>query len=90
MIALRLYGPLRAAVGQPEVRLPCAGATVEEVLVRFVEERDDDIRSFIFDGQGNRWRSLIVLLDGEPVQDSQATRVKAGDVISLLLPLAGG
>ncbi len=90
MIALRLFGPLRDAVGQPEISLPCAGATVRDVLVRFAEERGDAVRPFIFDGQGNQWRSLILLLNGEPVRDSQSTRVKQGDVISLLLPLAGG
>ncbi len=90
LITLRLFGPLRDAVGQAQICLPCAGATVKEVMVRFAEERGDAVRPFIFDGEGNLWRSLILLLNGEPIGDSQSTRVKAGDVLSLLLPLAGG
>ncbi|MDH4180227.1 MAG: MoaD/ThiS family protein [Armatimonadota bacterium] len=90
LITLRLFGPLRDAVGQAEICLPCAGATVKEALVRFAEERGDAVRPFILDGQGDLWRSVILLLNGEPVGDSAETRLKAGDVISLLLPLAGG
>jgi molybdopterin converting factor small subunit len=90
MIALRLFGPLRDAVGQAEICLPYAGATVKEALVRFAEERGDAVRPFIFDGQGDLWRSVILLLNGEPIGDSTETQVKVGDVISLLLPLAGG
>ncbi len=90
LATLRLFGPLRDAIGQAEVRLPCTGVTVKKTLVRFAEERGDPVRSFILDGQGNQWRSLIVLLNGEPIEDSQETHVKEDDVISLLLPLAGG
>ncbi|NIO76580.1 MAG: hypothetical protein GTN69_12025 [Armatimonadetes bacterium] len=90
LVTLRFFGALRDTIGQKEVCLPCAGGTVKEILLRFVEEHGDAVRHFIFDEQGNQWRSLLLLLNDEPIEDNQETHVKAGDVISLLLPLAGG
>jgi hypothetical protein len=58
-------------------------------LVSFAEERQD-VRRFILDGEGDLWRSLILLLNDEPVTDGRETHVTAGDVITILLPLAGG
>ncbi len=89
-VTLRLFGPLRNAVGQREVQLPCAGGTIGETLLRLADEWGDCVRPFIFDKQGNQVRSLILLLNDEPVGDSKATVVHAGDVVSVLLPLAGG
>ena len=90
MVTLRLFGPLRNAVGHEEVQLPCVGASVKETLVRLAEEWGDTVRAFIFDRQGNQVRSLILMQNDEPVEDSKATVVGAGDVVSVLLPLAGG
>ncbi|MFB3883385.1 MAG: MoaD/ThiS family protein [Armatimonadota bacterium] len=89
-VTLRLFGPLRNAVGQREVQLPCAGATVTETLARLAKEWGDSVRPFIFDRQGNQMRSLILLVNDEPVEDSKLTVVHGGDVVSVLLPLAGG
>jgi len=88
-ITLRLFGPLRQAVGQTEVQLECAGGTGTDALVSLAEERPD-VRRFILDGEGDIWRGLILLLNDEPVTDGRATHVRAGDVITILLPLAGG
>ena len=88
-VTLRLFGGLREAVGQPEVSLKCVGETVTDTLARFAEEREN-VRRFIFDGEGNPWPSLILMLNDEPVKDGRTTRVEAGDVVTILLPLAGG
>lgn len=90
MVTLRLFAALRDAVGEREVHLPCAGATVQEMLEQFVDTCAQDVRSFVFDKQGKQWPSLLILINEEPPADRQATRVQPGDVISLLLPLAGG
>lgn len=89
LVSLRLFGALRSAVGQKEVQVPCAGGTVNEALLCFTEQHSG-VRSFIFDGEGKQRRSMILLLNGDPVSDSQTTLVEEGDVVSLLLPLAGG
>ncbi len=90
MISLRLFGALRDAAGKKEVELPCAGSTVKEALAQFVAESGGDVGRFIFDDRGNQWRSLMLLLNDDPVEDAEQTVLNAGDVVSLLLPLAGG
>jgi molybdopterin converting factor small subunit len=90
LVFLRLFGALRDAVGHKEVQVPCAGGSVSEVLLCFAEQHGDPVRSFIFDGEGKPRRSMILLLNGDPIGDSQTARVEEGDVVSLLLPLAGG
>jgi len=89
-VTLRLFGPLRNALGFREISLAWAEGTVREALLSFVEQHSAPVRSFLFDGHGNLWKSLIVLVNDEPVADLQTTRVRAGDTISILLPLAGG
>jgi len=89
-VTLRLFGPLRDAVGRREVSIACGECTVMTALTQFADDSSEMVRQLVFDGQGNQRRSLILLVNDEPVQDSRETRVRAGDVISLLLPLAGG
>ena len=89
-VTLRLFGPLRTALGCKEIGLAWAEGTVREALLSFVEEHGASARPFLFDSHGNLWKSLIVLVNDEPVADLQTSRVRAGDTISVLLPLAGG
>lgn len=89
-ITLRLFGPLRNALGCKEIGLSWAEGTVREALLSFVERSGASARHLLFDRGGNLWKSLIVLVNDEPVTDLQTTRVRAGDTISVLLPLAGG
>jgi molybdopterin converting factor small subunit len=90
LVTLRLFGALSTAVGKRELQLPCAGATVAEALIEFVERCGEQARGFVFDRQGHRSRSLMVLLNEEPVGGAEEARLKPGDVLTLLLPLAGG
>lgn len=89
-ITFRLFGALRDTVGCKQVNLPWSDGTVREALVSFVEQQPSSARGFLFDSHGNLWRSLIVLVNDEPVADAQTSPVKVGDTISVLLPLAGG
>lgn len=89
-VTVRLFGPLRAAVGRSEVEVRGAGRSLGDTLARFTEEHGDAVRAFIFDEQGNQRLSVILLLNGEPVREIDQVRVKAGDEIGVLLPLAGG
>lgn len=89
-ITLRLFGPLVAALGRKEIGLAWGEGSVLDALRRFVEEHGASARPFLFDREGNLWKSLIVLLNDEPVADLHTTLVRAGDTISILPPLAGG
>jgi len=90
MVTVRVFGALRQAIGQNEVKLPCAGATVRDVLVQLGQVSNGDVASYIFDKQGDLWRSLMLLVNDEPVSDARCQKTNPGDVITLLLPLAGG
>ena len=89
-VTLRLYGALRQAAGSREVELPCPGGTVKQVLRDFAEAHVPRAANLLFDRQGNIWSSLIVLVNEEPVAHEGPTPVQAGDVVSVLMPLAGG
>lgn len=90
IVTVRVFGALRQALGQSEVKLPCAGATVKDALVQLGQASSDDVARYIFDKQGDLWRSLMLLVNGEPVSDALCQKTNPGDVITLLLPLAGG
>jgi molybdopterin converting factor small subunit len=89
-VTLRLFGPLRTAVGSSHLKLRCAGTTLTEALTRFAQRHTDAARQFIFDERGNRRPSMILLVNGDTVADTDAVRLQEGDEIAILLPLAGG
>jgi molybdopterin converting factor small subunit len=89
-VTLRLYGALRQAAGSREVEVPCGEATLQEALQQFAEKHVPRAAEMLFDRQGMIWSSLILLLNEEPAADGPRTPVKAGDVVSVLMPLAGG
>ncbi len=90
LVELRLFGPLREVVGEKLVSVPYAGLTVAEALARFADEQGESVRPMLFDSQGNRLRSLILLLNNQTVDELETSRLHSGDVITVLLPLAGG
>lgn len=89
-IRLRLYGALRQVAGSREVELSCRDVTVKEALQHFAKEHTPRAESLLFDRQGNIWSSLILLLNEEPAGRNSQTLLKVGDVVSVLMPLAGG
>ena len=85
-----LAGPLREVVGEKSVSMPYAGMTVAEALARFANEQGAAVRPMLFDSEGHRLRSLILLLNNQTVDESDKSKLQGGDVITVLLPLAGG
>jgi len=90
LVKVRVFGPLREVVGEKSVSVPYAGMTVAEALARFADEHGAAVRRMLFDSQGHRLRSLILLLNNQTVDESDTNRLQGGDVIMVLLPLAGG
>ncbi len=89
-VTVRLHGALRHEVGMRDIALPAGVETVCDAL-RLVGERYGERAShMIFDRQGNVWRSLILLVNEEPAKLGPETRLSSDDVITILLPLAGG
>jgi len=72
------------------VTVECGATTVQEALQCFAEKHLPRAGQMLFDRQGRLWSSLIVLLNEEPASQGPETPVTAGDVVSVLVPLAGG
>ena len=89
LVELRLFGPLRNLVGRKSIELPYAGMQIDDALARFASEQGDSVRPLLYDSQGRRRRSIILLLNEQTVDDERQF-LRTGDVVSVLLPLAGG
>jgi molybdopterin converting factor small subunit len=89
-VTVRLHGALRHEAGTRDIALPGDIGTVGDALRRLGEQYGERASHMIFDRNGNVWRSLILLVNEEPAKLGPETQLKGGDVISILLPLAGG
>jgi len=89
-ITFRLFGPLREIVGAKAVSRPYAEMTAADALTRFADEQGDSVKPMLFDSEGRRRRSVIILLNDQTLGECEGVRLRGGDVLSVLLPLAGG
>jgi MoaD family protein len=90
MIKLRLFSSLRELAGEKEVEVEGGPLVIKEALSRFAQRYGDKAQQILFDQQGEVWASVLLLVNGEAAEHGPATKVKAGDVVSVLLPTAGG
>ena len=90
MVKLRLFSSLRELAGQKEVEVEGDALAIKEALAKFAQRYGDKAKQILFDQQGEVWPSVLLLINGEAAENGPATKVKAGDVISVLLPTAGG
>jgi MoaD family protein len=90
MITLRLFASLRDAVGQKEVKIDRAEATLQQVLEDLAASHDPRVRDIVFDQNGEIWQSVMLLVNGQPIERDPAAPLKSGDTLSILLPTAGG
>jgi len=90
MIRLRLFSSLREIARAKEVEIQGDMLTIKDALARFAERHGEKAHQILFDKQGQVWPSVLLLVNGEAADSGPATRVKSGDVVSVLLPTAGG
>ena len=90
MITLRLFASLRDLAGQKEVNIEKENATLKELLDDFAGKYGEKAHDVLFDQDGNIWQSVMLLINGQPVDREPGVPVKSGDVVSILLPTAGG
>lgn len=89
-VTIRLHGALRYEVGSPNVTLPGDIGTVGAALRQLASGHGARAHDMLFDGAGEVWRSVILLVNEEPTSLGIETPVQSGDVVTVLLPLAGG
>jgi len=90
MIRLRLFSSLREIAGAKEVEVDGEVATIRDALARFSGQHGEKAKAILFDKQGDVWASVLLLVNGQAAEEGPATRLKPGDVVSVLLPTAGG
>ncbi len=90
MITLRLFASLRDLVGKKEVQVEREESTLQQLLEEFAQAYGERVHGFLFDSQGHVWHSVMLLINGEPAGKDLEIPVKSGDVVSILLPTAGG
>ncbi len=90
MIKLKLFSSLRDLAGTKEVEVEGDGISVKQALENLGAKLGDQAKPMLFDGSGEVWASVLLLVNGDAASDGPATLVKAGDVVSVLLPTAGG
>jgi MoaD family protein len=90
MVTLRLFAGLRDLIGKKEVGVAKDDSSLKEVLKAFSQEHGDKVQEYLFDEQGEVQASVMLLINNEPTTHGTDTKVKAGDVVSILLPTAGG
>jgi MoaD family protein len=90
MIKLRLFSSLRDLAGAKEVEVEGDGVTIAQALATLAARLGDAAKQILFDGNGEVWASILLLVNGDAAGDGAKTVVKSGDVVAVLLPTAGG
>jgi len=90
MIKLRLFSALREIAGAKEVEMEGDGRSIKEALETFAATYGEKARATLFDGQGELLASVLLLVNGEAVENGGATTISSGDTVQVLLPTAGG
>lgn len=85
-VKVTLTGKLADILGK-EVSLPSA-STIKEALIK-VANMSDEGRPYIIEGNGEIADNIIILLNGENIEDLEQ-ELREGDELFLLLPIAGG
>jgi MoaD family protein len=90
MIKLRLFASLREIAGKKDVEVEGDSISIKQALERLTAKLGDGARPVLFDGNGEVWASVLLLVNGDAAGDGVNTVLKSGDVVSVLLPTAGG
>ena len=90
MIKLRLFSSLRDLAGTKEVEVEGDGIAITQALEALAARLGESARPVLFDGNGDVWASILLLVNGDAAGEGPKTIVKSGDVVAVLLPTAGG
>lgn len=85
-----MFSSLREIAGSKEVEIEADRLSVRQALERFAERFGERAKECLFDKQGQLFPSVLLLVNGEAAEGGQETQVRSGDVVSVLLPTAGG
>ncbi len=90
MVKLRLFSALREIAGAKEVEVEGDGISIKQALEQFSARYGEKAQAALFDNRGEVLQSVLLLLNGDAVNQGPATKVASGDTVQVLLPTAGG
>ena len=90
MIKVRLFSGLRDLAGTKEVTVEGDEISIKQALEQLAARLGEQAKTILFDGNGEVWASVLLLVNGDAASDGPAPTVKSGDVVAVLLPTAGG
>ena len=92
-VTTRYYAFLRERVGREEETLELPeGASVGDFLEKLAERHGEKLLGYVFDENKQLRSGFAVALNGENIRPEEIrdTRLKDGDVVVILPPIAGG
>lgn len=90
-ITVRYMAQLRQAAGVNEECVETATATTAaELLAHVGTQHEEAFRRVLFDERGNIHPSIILFLGDEQIRPESAQNFRAGAVLTVMTPMAGG
>jgi molybdopterin converting factor small subunit len=92
-VRLQYTAQLRAAVGRVEEDVePIGDGNLGELLIRLATEWRRAAAPFVLTAAGDLQPSLLIGVNGQGVspREARTTKLRDGDVVTLMPPIAGG
>lgn len=90
-VRIKYFGQLREMAGvEEEAGEPSEGNDLKAVLEERARSHGDDFRRVIFNRGGRLRPSVMILVNGDPVDKARPPKLEDGDEITVLAAIAGG
>jgi MoaD family protein len=92
-VTIRYFTLLRNITGKREERLPAEeDSTIEDILDTLSKKYGKEFEDYVLSGRDRRGLRVLFFLDGRSVEGSGGlkTKLRAGSVLALMPPVAGG
>ena len=90
-IVFRTFGNISAITKQNQINMEFEGCTAEDFLSKLIEEFGEDMKKILFPS-GSLSDLIFILVNGKNIEGLEGlkTKIKDGDIVSVLPMTAGG
>ena len=89
-VKVRLFATLRKKYGVKELTVKCNGTLREAIENASKIIGEEFLREIYDENQGKVKENMIIMINGRNIKDLKEIKIKDGDIIAILPPLAGG
>lgn len=90
-VTIKYMAQIKVTAGVPEETLDVAEpCSVSQLLNTLTQERHPGLRPMLMDDSGRLQPTILLFVNDNQVQDTDATNLADGDVVTFLSPIAGG